>query len=561
MAMGDPAEGKERPRPIAAVADELGLAADEWEPYGAQVAKVGLPLLERLSGRRQGRYIMVTATTPTRHGEGKTVVCIGLAQALRRLGKRVVATLREPSLGPFLGLKGGATGGGRSSLVPADRINMHFTGDLHAVTTAHNLLAALLDNHLHRGNALGLGVDDIFWRRVLDLGDRSLRQVVTGLGGRGNGVPRETGLDITATSEVMGILALASDLRDLRRRLGEIRVGADGQGRLVRAEELEAAGAMARMLQDAMAPNLVQTAEGGPCLVHAGPFANISIGTSSVVADRMALGLADFVVTEAGFGADCGAEKMIHIKCAQSGLRPSLAVLVTTVRALKHHSGLSRAASDGAGVEAVHAGCGNLAHHISILRHFGLPVVVAVNRVPGDTDAECQVALDEAAKEGAVDAVTVDVFARGGAGGMDLARAVAEFSGRVPELRPCYEPDDPLEDKIASLARKVYGAGEVELSRLARRKLALLEANDLAGLPVCMAKTPLSLSHDPSLMGTPRGFTLPVSDLRPAAGAGYITALTGEIYTMPGLPARPAACDMDLDEEVLRERAQAGGVH
>jgi len=528
-------------RPIEEVAAELGLQPTEFELYGSQVAKVKTAALERLGEQPQGRYVLVTATTPTPRGEGKTVVSVGLTDALRRLGKRAAATLREPSMGSFFGFEGGDTGGGRAALVPAERINLHLTGDIHAVTSAHNLLMALVENHLHRGNALRMVRPEVLWRRVLDVDDRSLRHVITGLGGRANGLPRETGFDLTACSEVMGILTLATGMEDLRSRLARICVAVNEDDEFVRAADLKAVGAMALTLKEAIRPNLVQTLEGSPCLMHAGPFGNLCVGSSSVLADRLALGAADYVITEVGFGSDCGAEKLVHIKCAQSGLRPCLAVLVTTVRSLKHHSGVPDDKLGQENCSAVHAGCGNLAHHIGVLRHFDLPVVVALNRFSTDSAAECELVLGEALKEGAAAAVTVDVFEQGSEGGMELARAVLEYAGPTPELYPCYAPDDPIPDKIASVARKVYGAGEILMSERAERMVSLLKKNGLEHLPVCMAKTPLSLSHDPYCSGTPRGFSLPVSDLRPAAGAGYVTALVGSVDTMPELPEEPVA--------------------
>jgi formate--tetrahydrofolate ligase len=496
-------------------------------------------MLERVAGRPQGRYVVVTTTTPICQGEGKTVVALGLAQALRDLGHHVTATLRQPALAPYLGRTGGATGGGKAQLAFADRINLHFTGDLHAVESAHNLLMAMVENHLHRGNRLRLVPDKILWRRVIDLNDRSLQRVVTGSATEAGGPARVTGFDVLGTSEIMGILALSSSLRELRLRLSDISVGLDENGRLVRAGELGAGGILTRLLADAFRPNLVQTVEGGPCLVHTSPYADFSIGASSVVADRIALALSEFVITEVGMGADCGVEKMVHIKCAQSGLKPALVVLVTTVRSLKAHGGLDAHGRKVDDFRSLQAGCCNLAHHLGVLRHFGLPAVVAVNRFPEDTDAECQVIFDEAEKEGAVASASVDVFRRGGEGGIDLARVVEYASRREPDLHPCYALDDTVVDKIEAVARKVYGAGEVSLSAEAEAMVKVIEQHGLGHLPVCIAKTSFSLSHDAGLQGTPRGFTLPITSLTPATGAGYIVVETPHVQRMPGLPPEP----------------------
>ena len=526
-------------QPLAEVAREFGLGPDEWEAYGDYVAKLNPQVLDRVAGRPQGRYVVVTNTTPIRQGEGKTVVALGLAQALRGLGHRVTATLRQPALAPYLGRTGGATGGGMAQLADADRINLHFTGDLSAVAAAHNLLMAMVENHLHRGNRLHLAADKILWRRVIDLNDRALRRVVIGPSDEVGAPARESGFDVLGTSEVMGILALSSDLRELRLRLSNIAVGLDEDGRLVRAGELGAAGIMTRLLADAFRPNLVQTVEGGPCLVHTSPYADFSIGSSSVVADRIALSLSEFVITEVGMGSDCGVEKMVHLKCAQSGLKPALVVLVTTVRSLKAHGGLNARGQMVDDFRSLQAGCGNLAHHLGVLRHFGLPAVVAVNRFPGDTDAECQVIFDEAEKEGAVASASVDVFRQGGQGGLDLARVVEYASRREPDLHPCYAMDDPVVDKIEAVARKVYGAGEVSLSPEAEAMVQVIEEHGMGDMPVCIAKTSFSLSHDAGLLGTPRGFTLPVIALTPAAGAGYIVVETPHVQRMPGLPPEP----------------------
>ncbi len=532
-------------RPIAVVATDLGLGPDQIEPYGRHVAKIGWEALGR-SPERQGALVLVTAITPTPHGEGKTTTAIGLVDALRRLGTRAVATLRQPSLGPVFGLKGGASGGGRAQVVPMERVNLHLTGDFDAVTAAHNLAAALLDNHLNHGNALGLEPGSISWPRALDVNDRVLRDVVVGLGGRGNGPVRETAFVITAASEVMALLALAQDLPDLRRRLGRIVVARRKDGTPVTLEDLRAAGAMAALLVDAAKPNLVQTLEGAPVLMHTGPFGNISQGSSSVMADRFALGAAEVVVTEAGFGADLGAEKFFDIKCRQSGLEPAAAVLVATVRALKHHGRSSRA-PDEEDVEAVRRGAENLAHHLRILREFRVPVVVAVNAFATDKPAEIDAVCEAAMAAGARAAVPATHHAEGGGGALELAREVgAAVRAGGSRFRFLYPNDLKLAGKIEALATRIYGADSVEYARAAAQQLTELEQLGFSALPVCMAKTHLSLSHDPLLGATPRGFRFPVRELRLAAGAGFVTAIAGDMQLMPGLPAHPAAESIDV---------------
>ena len=527
---------------ITEVAAALGLLPEEIQPYGRFAAKIELPALDRLRDRPDGKLVCVTALTPTKAGEGKTTTAISLVDALGRLGERPILCLREPSLGPVFGIKGGGTGGGRAQVVPRDLINLHFTGDIHAIGAANNLLAAMVESHLLHGNALGLDPQGITWRRCLDMDDRALRQVVVGLGGRANGCARETGFDITAASEVMAIVAVASDHADLRRRLGAITVGADFDGEPVTAEQLGAAGAMAALLTDALKPNLVQTLEGQPALVHCGPFANIAHGNSSLVGDRLGLKLGDYVVTEGGFGSEMGFEKFVDITCRLSGLAPSAVVLVATVQALKHHGG-----DPEGGIAAVERGAANLAAHLAIVREFGLQSVVAVNRFPGDDEQELTAVQRLALDAGALAAEVNDGYERGGAGAIVLAEAVAEAADRPQPAGYLYPLDASIPAKIEAIATRVYGAAGIELSPEAAAQAERLETLGLADLPVCVAKTHLSLSHDPKLTGAPRGFTFPVRELRPYTGAGWIVAVSGAMQTMPGLPADPAALRVDVD--------------
>jgi len=539
---------------IEQIAESLGLTHEEIEPYGRHKAKIGLQALERLKARPDGRYICVTGINPTPLGEGKTVVTIGLAQALRRLGRRALSTIRQPSMGPVFGVKGGATGGGYSQVVPMEEINLHFTGDFHAVAAAHNLLAALLDNHLYQGNKLGLDPENILWRRSIDLNDRALRRVRIGVGGGSNGIERETGYDITAGSEVMAILSLAQNPRDLKERLGRILVGLDAGGRPVTARALEVAGAMAAVLRDALKPNLVQNLEGGGAFIHCGPFANVAHGNNSVLADRLALKLADFVVTESGFGSECGAEKLFDIKCRVAGFVPSAAVIVCSIRALKLHGGADVDTKNPSSwkredLQAVKRGSANLAKHIENIRQFGLPAIVAINRFDGDTPAEIEEVMAQARQAGAVAAVPVEVWARGGDGGLELAEAVVRATETPASFRPLYGLELGIEQKIETIATKIYGARDVTYTEAVRRKFDFYRREGWSALPICMAKTPLSLSHDPKLKGRPEGFTLPVTDVRIAAGAGYIYPLVGNIMTMPGLPPVPSAKGIDLDDD------------
>ncbi|MBN2490059.1 MAG: formate--tetrahydrofolate ligase [Planctomycetes bacterium] len=541
------------PRPIADVAAELGLGEQEIVPYGRDIAKLDFPVLDRpWEGARRGRLILVSAITPTPAGEGKTTTVIGLGQALRRLGQKVCVTLREPSLGPCMGKKGGGTGAGRSQLLPPNRINLHFTGDLHAVTAAHNLLAAMIDNHLYHGNALHLDPRRVLWRRVIDLNDRSLRAVVIGLGGVLEGIPRETGFDITAASEVMATLCLAGDLEDLRARLDRTLVGFTHGGDPVTAKQLKASGAMLVLLREAFQPNLVQTCEGVPALVHGGPFANIAHGCNSVVATRTALRLADWVVTEAGFGFDLGAEKFFDIKCVQAGLDTAAVVLVATVRALKMHGGVGLADLGRPDPAAVQRGLGNLHKHVENIRHFGEAPIVALNRFKTDTADE--IAVVERSVEGlGVPFAVTDHFARGGAGAEELARVVmAHADGEPAPFHPLYDWSAPVEEKILTVARKMYGARDVTYTKTAQADLREIQRLGYAGLPVCIAKTQSSLSDDPNLPGRPRDFVVTVRHLQINAGAGFLVVLTGDIMRMPGLPKKPLAESLDLvDRQIV----------
>jgi formate--tetrahydrofolate ligase len=538
---------------IRQIAAAAGIEERELELYGRYKAKVDLSILKRLAGRPDGKYIVVTAITPTPLGEGKTVTNISLALGLAKLGKKVINTLRQPSMGPVFGVKGGATGGGLAQVAPMEDINLHFTGDIHAVAAAHNLLASLLDNHLYHDNVLHFDPKEIYWNRSLDMNDRTLRQIVVGLGGTPNGITRESGFDITAASEVMAILALAESYTDLKRRLAGILVGRSREGRPIWSRDVKAEGAMTALLRDALKPNLVQTLEGTPCLMHAGPFANVAHGNNSIIADRVALKLADYVVTESGFGSDTGAEKFVDIKCRVSGLKPSAAVVVATVRALKLHGGAFKNLKDKAkvseeNVDAVLRGCANLDKHIENVRMFGLPVVVAINRFPSDTDREIDAIRKRALEAGADAAVPHEGVVRGGDGVVDLAKAVLAACEKPSELRYLYSLDLSIEEKIRVIAQKVYGAADIELAPKVQKKIAFFNECGLGGLPICMAKTPASLSHDPALRNRPTGFKFPVTEIRAASGAGFIYPLAGEIMTMPGLPTEPAAARVDVDE-------------
>jgi formate--tetrahydrofolate ligase len=521
-------------KPIREIADQLEIPEDALHYYGKYTAKLDLGLLER---PRRGRLILVTAITPTSHGEGKTVVSIGLAQGLSRTGRRAIATLREPSLGPVFGLKGGATGGGRSQVLPSEMINLHFNGDFHAVSSAHNLLAALLDAHLHHGNNLGIDVDNLYWPRTLDMNDRALRNVVVGLGGKANGLPRETGFVITAASEIMAILALASSREDLRRRLSSITVGLRLDGTVVRAADLKATGAMMVLLNEAIMPNLVQTTEHTPALVHAGPFANIAHGTSSVISQKMGLALADWVVNETGFAADLGAEKYMDLVMPSSGIAPSAAVLIASVRALY---------AQGKG--DLIAGFANLDRHITNLQKFGLAIVVAINRFADDSTADLDTVAKHVRAMG-VQAVPCDVFARGGEGAVELADAVVEAASKPSLPQPLYTCQLSMRDKIERVAREIYGAAGVYFETQARRKLDHYAKLGFGALPVCIAKTQSSFSDDPKLSGAPSGFTLTVTDVHLSAGAGFVVVIAGNMLRMPGLGKEPQAFRMDVNEQ------------
>ena len=534
------------PLPIDQIASRAGIAPEYLEPYGRYMAKVD-PALLKAPGR-EGKLILVTAITPTPAGEGKTTTTVGLADGLNRLGLRAMVALREPSLGPVFGVKGGATGGGYAQVLPMEDINLHFTGDFHAIGAANNLLAAMVDNHIQQGNALGIDPRRITWRRAVDMNDRQLRHIVSGLGGRANGMPREDGFDITVASEVMAVVCLAKDIPDLKERLSRMVVGYTFDQRPVTCGDLKAQGAMAALLVKAIRPNLVQTLEGTPALIHGGPFANIAHGCNSVTATRMALRLSDYAVTEAGFGADLGAEKFLDIKCHMAGLRPDAVVVVATVRALKMHGGLPKTALENEDLQALKNGLPNLLRHVkNITQVFGLPAVVAINRFPADTPAELELIRRELEQLG-VEAVLSQVWAKGGQGGMELARRVAQLCRQPNRFRFCYEDQDGLEDKLDKLATRVYGGRGVVLAAAARKKLESFQKQGLDKLPICMAKTQYSFSDDAALLGAPQDFRITVRDLRLCAGAGFIVALAGDIMTMPGLPKRPAAENIDVDE-------------
>ncbi len=531
-------------RPIVDVAADAGIQVGELEQYGRYKAKVDLSLIDRLADRPDAKLINVTAITPTPAGEGKTTTSVALTQGLGKLGRSPVLCLREASLGPVFGVKGGAAGGGYAQVVPMEDLNLHFTGDLHAITAANNLLAAMIDAHLMHGNTLGIDPITISWRRCMDMNDRSLRDVVTGLGGRTNGYPRQTGFDITAASEIMGLVAVARDLADLRDRLGAITIGQTYEGEPVTAEQIRAAGSMAVLLKEAIKPNLVQTLEGQPAFVHCGPFANIAHGNNSLVADRVGLKLGDYMITESGFASDLGMEKFFDITCRAGDLRPSAVVLVASVKALKHHGG----DIDG-GLAEIEVGAANLARHIGIVNGFGLQAVVGVNRFPSDTDEEVDLVRRLALEHGAYAAELNEGFLRGGDGATALAEAVVAAADQPNDFDFAYPLDAPIEEKIRSIVQKVYGGDDVDLLPPARAKAAAFEQAGLGHLPICMAKTHLSLSHDPALRNAPTGFTVTVRDLRPYTGAGWIVALCGDMMTMPGLGKTPAAYAIDVDAD------------
>ncbi len=544
--------------PILEIAKKMGLEEDEIDFYGKYKAKVDFEtVLERLKGRPNGKYIDVTAITPTPLGEGKTVTSIGITESLAKIGKNVVLALREPSLGPVFGIKGGAAGGGYSQVVPMEDLNLHFTGDIHAVGVANNLLAAMIDTSILLGNKLNIDPLSISWRRNVDISDRALRDIVIGIGGRENGYPRQTGFDITVASEVMAILALATSLKDMRAKLGRIIVAQTYDGKPVTAEDLRAAGAMTVLLKDALKPNLIQTLEHNPCLMHAGPFANIAHGNNSIVADQVALKCGDYVVTESGFGADMGAEKMMDIKCRYSGFSPDCVVITSTIRALKMHGGafearpgkpLDEELVKKENMPALEEGTGNLVKQIENMKLFGVPVVVTINQRTTDTEAEIALVKKLADAAGVAACVPVDVWAKGGEGGKEAAQAIVDACEQPKNFKFLYELDAPIKAKIEAIATKIYGADGVDYAPLAEQKIKTFTEQGLDKLPICMAKTHLSLSHDPNLKGVPKNYRLPVRDIKPSVGAGFLYPLCGEMRTMPGLPSVPAAVNVDIDE-------------
>lgn len=531
---------------IREIAAQLGLTEDDIELYGKYKAKISLDAWNKVKNGPDGKLVLVTAINPTPAGEGKTTTSVGLADAFHKLGHKVAVALREPSLGPCFGLKGGAAGGGYAQVVPMEDINLHFTGDFHAITTAHNLLAAVIDNHIQQGNGLDIDVRRVAWKRVLDLNDRALRNVVIGLGGKAHGVPRETGFDITVASEMMAILCLARDLEDMKKRLGEIVVAYSRDGRAIRAEELNVTGALTLLFKDAIKPNLVQTLEGTPALIHGGPFANIAHGCNSVMATKFALKFADIAITEAGFGADLGAEKFLDIKCRFAGIHPDAVVIVATVRALKMHGGVPKTELGKVDMAALEKGLANLTKHIENVHKFGLPAVVAINAFPTDTKEELDFVEEKCNALGASVALS-QVWAKGGEGGVELAEKVLEAMKQPADFHYMYEVEQSIPEKIEAIAKAIYGADGVDFTAPAKKQLAEIEALGLDKMPICMAKTQYSLSDDATKLGRPEGFRITVKELRISAGAGFIVALTGNILTMPGLPKKPAAENMDID--------------
>ena len=529
------------------IADAIGILPEELEPYGRYKAKLSEDIFRRTKGLPDGKLVLVTAINPTPAGEGKTTTTVGLGQAMPKIGKKAIIALREPSLGPVFGVKGGAAGGGYSQVVPMEDINLHFTGDMHAITAANNLLCAIIDNHIQQGNALGIDNRRILFKRCMDMNDRALRQVIVGLGGKPNGVPREDGFQITVASEIMAILCLAADLSDLKRRLGDILVAYTYAGEPVYCRDLQVQGAMTALLKDALKPNLVQTLENTPALMHGGPFANIAHGCNSVRATKLALKLADYCITEAGFGSDLGAEKFMDIKCRFAGIAPSAVVLVATIRALKYNGGVAKAELSAENVPALQKGLVNLEKHIENMQKFGVPVVVAINRFGTDTDAEIA-ALAEAMQKKGVEFSLCEHFAKGGEGAIDLAEKVVAACERPANFQPIYELDRPIEEKVETIAREIYGAEGVTFSAAAKKAIRDITALGKADLPICVAKTQYSLSDNPKLLGRPTGFKLSVGEIRLSAGAGFIVVLTGDIMTMPGLPKLPAANNIDVDE-------------
>lgn len=534
---------------IRDIASSVGIGEDELEYYGKYKAKISPELWDRIKNNKDGRLILVTAINPTPAGEGKTTTTIGLGDAFTKMGKKCVLALREPSLGPVMGIKGGAAGGGYSQVVPMEDINLHFTGDMHAITAANNLLSAMIDNHIHQGNELDIDVTNIVWKRVLDMNDRALRKTIVGMGGKINGVPREDGFMITVASEIMAILCLAADLEDLKKRLGEIIIGYNRSGEPVKASDLNAQGAMTALLKDAIKPNLVQTLEHTPCFIHGGPFANIAHGCNSVQATKLAMKLGDYTITEAGFGADLGAEKFMDIKCRMAGLKPDAVVIVATVRALKYNGGVLKSDLKSENVEALKKGIANLEKHIENMQSYGVPVVVAINRFDTDSNAELSAVIERCNELGAQCALS-EVFAKGGEGGLELAEKVIEaVIKKASDYKPAYDVNMTIKEKIHTIVTKIYGGKDVAYSPRAIKQIKRLEELGLDKKPVCMAKTQYSLSDNPKLLGRPEDFTVTVSNVRVSNGAGFIVVETGDIMVMPGLPKIPAANNIDVDAD------------
>ncbi|MBQ8559753.1 MAG: formate--tetrahydrofolate ligase [Tyzzerella sp.] len=536
-------------KPIKEIAAGLGLAEDDLELYGKYKAKISLEAISKVKENKDGKLVLVTAINPTPAGEGKTTTMIGLSQALNKLGKKSIVAMREPSLGPCFGVKGGAAGGGYAQVVPMEDINLHFTGDIHAITTANNLIAAMLDNSIQQGNPLDIDTRQIVWKRVVDLNDRALRHIVVGLGGKVNGVPREDGFDISVASEVMAILCLATSLEDLKQRAGRMIVAYNHAGEPVTVDDIKATGAVTLLLKDAIKPNLVQTLDHTPVFVHGGPFANIAHGCNSVMATQLALKLGDYAITEAGFGADLGAEKFLDIKCRQAGLKPDAVVIVATVRALKMHGGVAKKDLGEENLEALRKGIENLEKHIENIAKYGLPSVVAINAFPTDTEAELEL-LNEICQSKGVDVAISKVWAQGADGGIELAEKLLEIlETKEADFKPLYDVELPIADKIKTIAKEIYGADDVVFTKKVVNKIKKYTEQGLANLPICVAKTQYSLSDDPSLLGRPEGFTVAINDLIPNTGAGFLVAISGDIMRMPGLPKVPAAVNMDIDED------------
>ncbi|HEY5584462.1 MAG TPA: formate--tetrahydrofolate ligase [Ruminiclostridium sp.] len=534
---------------ISKIAEKLGIEEEDLELYGKYKAKLSEKLWDKVKNNQDGKLVLVTAINPTPAGEGKTTTTVGLGQAMSMIGKNAAIALREPSLGPVMGIKGGAAGGGYSQVVPMEDINLHFTGDMHAITTANNLLSAIIDNHLHQGNSLGIDPRQIVWKRCMDMNDRALRNVIVGLGGKINGVPREDGFNITVASEVMAILCLSSDLKDLKNRLGCVIIGYTYGGAPVTAKDLKADGAMTLLLKDAIKPNLVQTLEGTPAIMHGGPFANIAHGCNSVTATKLALKLADYVITEAGFGADLGAEKFFDIKCRFAGLNPDAVVLVATIRALKYNGGVKKENLKEENIEALSKGFANAEKHIENLQMFGVPVIMAINHFDTDTDEEIQLIFNKCSSLG-VEVAFSDVFLKGGEGGVELAKKlVALIDTTASNFAPIYDSALPIKDKVQTIVSKIYGGNNVIYTAAAEKAIAKIEEMKLDKLPICMAKTQYSLSDNPALLGRPTGFDMTVKEVRICAGAGFIVVLTGDVMTMPGLPKVPSAEKIDIDDD------------